>query len=54
MQVRDVMTHNVISIGVDQPILQAIRLMLQNDISGLPVVDVNGNLIGMVTEGDFM
>jgi CBS domain-containing protein len=54
MQVRDVMTHNVISIGVDQPILKAIRLMLHNDISGLPVVDANGNLIGMVTEGDFL
>jgi CBS domain-containing protein len=54
MQVRDVMTRNVISIGADQPILKAIRLMLQNDISGLPVVDANGYLIGIVTEGDFL
>jgi CBS domain-containing protein len=54
MQVRDVMTHHVISIGVDQPILKAARLMLQNDISGLPVVDAKGDLVGMVTEGDFL
>ena len=28
--------------------------MLQNRISGLPVVDAQGNLVGMVTEGDFL
>ena len=28
--------------------------MLQNRISGLPVVDTNGELVGMVTEGDFL
>ena len=28
--------------------------MLQNRISGLPVVDADGNLVGMVTEGDFL
>ena len=30
------------------------RLMLQNDISGLPVVDEDGDLVGMLTEGDFL
>jgi CBS domain-containing protein len=32
----------------------AARLMLQNRISGLPVVDAGGNLVGVVTEGDFL
>ena len=54
MQVRDVMTQNVISIAANQTILKAARLMLQNDISGLPVVDAQGVLVGMVTEGDFL
>ena len=54
MQVKDVMTRNVISITADEPILKAARLMLQNRISGLPVVDKDGALIGMVTEGDFL
>jgi len=54
MRVRDVMTRNVISIGVDQTIFEAARRMLQNHISGLPVIDAAGNLIGMVTEGDFL
>jgi CBS domain-containing protein len=54
MRVKDVMTPNVICIGADEPILKAARLMLQNRISGLPVVDKDGELVGMVTEGDFL
>lgn len=54
MQVKDVMTRNVISIGADEPVLTAARLMLQNRISGLPVVDKENELIGIVTEGDFL
>jgi CBS domain-containing protein len=54
MQVRDVMTRNVISVKADEPIVKAARLMLQNRISGLPVVDASGKLVGIVTEGDFL
>jgi CBS domain-containing protein len=54
MQVRDVMTLKVISVTVGDSILAAARLMLQNRISGLPVVDADGNLVGVVTEGDFL
>ena len=54
MRVKDAMTPNVICIGADEPVLKAARLMLQNRISGLPVVDKDGELVGMVTEGDFL
>jgi CBS domain-containing protein len=54
MQVRDIMTRNVISVGPDESIMKAARLMLQNRISGLPVIDLNGELMGIVTEGDFL
>jgi CBS domain-containing protein len=54
MQVRDVMTRKVISVNDGDSILAAARLMLQNRISGLPVVDTGGNLVGVVTEGDFL
>jgi CBS domain-containing protein len=54
MQVRDVMTRNVISVQPDESILTAARLMLQNRFSGLPVVDASGALLGVVTEGDFL
>jgi len=54
MQVRDIMTSKVIFIYADEPVLKAVRTMLQNRISGLPVVDAQGSLVGMVTEGDFL
>ena len=54
MQVRDVMTQNVISVSANETVLKAVRTMLQNRISGLPVIDAEGNLVGMVTEGDFL
>jgi CBS domain-containing protein len=54
MQVKDIMTTNVVSIGADEPVVKAARLMLQNRISGLPVIDKEGELVGMVTEGDFL
>ena len=54
MQVRDIMTRNVISVGAEESVVEAARLMLQNRISGLPVLDKEGELIGIVTEGDFL
>lgn len=54
MQVKDVMTRSVISVGVNEPVVKAARLMLQNRISGLPVVDRENELVGIVTEGDFL
>jgi len=54
MKARDVMTRTVVSIGPDATVLQAARLMLQHHISGLPVVDKDGTLIGILSEGDFL
>jgi CBS domain-containing protein len=54
MQASDVMTRNFVSIGRDAPIREAIRLMLDNRVSGLPVVDTAGKLVGILTEGDLV
>jgi CBS domain-containing protein len=54
MLVKDVMTQNVICIQANEPVVKAARLMLQNRVSGLPVVDPNNELVGIVTEGDFL
>jgi CBS-domain-containing membrane protein len=54
MKAKDVMTRNVISVDPDATVLQAARLMLQHHISGLPVVDQNGRLVGVLSEGDFL
>ena len=54
MKVADVMTREVVSISPDASVMEAVRLMLQHKISGLPVIDAAGNLQGVVTEGDFL
>lgn len=54
MKVGDVMTQKVISVLPSDEIANAIRLMLDNRISGLPVIDGEGRLVGMVTEGDLL
>lgn len=54
MRVEDVMTHHVITVSPNDFITRAVRVMLQNKISGLPVLDVDGRLVGMITEGDLL
>src|SRR5665647_732954 len=54
MKAEDVMTRDVISVDPDATVLLAARLMLQHHISGLPVIDKKGNLVGILSEGDFL
>lgn len=54
MKAEDVMTRKVISIDPDATVLQAARLMLQHRISGLPVIDKAGQIVGVISEGDFL
>jgi|SRR5271157_1858823 len=54
MKVSQVMTKHVISIQPEATIVQAIKLMLNNRLSGLPVIDRRGRLVGIITEGDFL
>jgi CBS domain-containing protein len=48
------MTRDLIAVTPDATVLQAARLMLQHHISGLPVVDASGKLVGILSEGDFL
>lgn len=52
MKVKDVMTSRVITVKEDQSKQQAARLLAQYRISGLPVVNNDNILIGVVTEYD--
>lgn len=54
MQAADIMTFGAATIRADAPVEEAARVMLQHRISGLPVMDNNGDLVGMVTEGDLL
>jgi len=54
MHAADVMTRDVATVRAGATIEEAIRLMLERHISGLPVVDDRGRLVGIVTESDLL
>jgi CBS domain-containing protein len=54
MKVQDAMTANVITVRPDVLVHKAARLMSEHGVSGLPVVDTGGRLLGLVTEGDLI
>jgi CBS-domain-containing membrane protein len=54
MKAADVMTRDVLTVGQDTPVREAIRLMLDNKISGLPVLGDGGKVVGILTEGDLL
>ena len=54
MRAYQVMTPRLTTVLVDTPVGEAAELMLTKRISGLPVVDATGKLVGIVSEGDFL
>ncbi len=54
MGAHQIMTQQVITIAADAPIVDAANSMLRNHISGIPVVDEAGRLVGIVSQGDFI
>lgn len=54
MQISDLMTHEVITVHPDTPVVDIARKMLRHDISGVPVVDRDRRLVGIVTETDLV
>jgi CBS domain-containing protein len=54
MIVADFMTRQVITVAPNAAILQAAKLMLQYKVSGLPVVDAAGYVVGIVSEHDLL
>lgn len=54
IRAKDIMTREVITVYPDTEILQAAELMLDNHLNGLPVVDRNGDLKGIICQSDLM
>jgi CBS domain-containing protein len=54
LKVKDVMTKNVIYVTKDTPVIEAIRLMAKNDITGVPVVEDDMTPIGILSEQDVL
>ncbi|MGB5511634.1 MAG: CBS domain-containing protein [Woeseiaceae bacterium] len=52
--VKDYMARTVITFKPDTDVLEAIHVLVKNRIAGAPVVDDEGNLIGMLSEYDCM
>src|SRR5574342_876407 len=51
---KDIMTKDVITVRPDTSIEELASLLVENRISGAPVVDDSGNLFGIVTENDLI
>lgn len=54
MRISELMTREVITVHPDTPVVEIARKMLQHNISGVPVVERDGRLVGIVTEADLV
>ena len=52
LTVGDAMTRDVFTVTADTPVVEVVEMLLVHKIGGLPVVDSDGTVIGMVTETD--
>jgi len=54
LRAKDVMSTDLISVNQDDPIFEAVKLLVENNISGLPVVDEKMTLTGILSEKDLV
>jgi CBS domain-containing protein len=54
MLVKEIMTEDVVTLGPYMSLRDASRIFAENDISGAPVLDADGNLVGILTERDIL
>ena len=54
LKVKDVMTKDVISVKKDLPIYDAMEIMRKKDITGMPVIEEDMTLVGVITEKDVL
>ena len=54
MRVSELMTEEVLTIGPEAPIRDVAKILVDNGISGLPVCDIEGHVLGVISEGDIL
>jgi CBS-domain-containing membrane protein len=54
MKAMDVMVRDVITVGPEADVRDAIKLLVDNDVSALPVVDAQGMVVGIISEADLV
>ena len=53
-EIENIMTKEVVTVKRDTAIRETIRIMVENNITGLPVVDDQMQLVGVISEKDIM
>src|SRR5271166_4506664 len=54
MKAMDVMVHDVVSVKPDDAVADAVKLLIEHDVSALPVVDESGHVMGVISEADLV
>jgi CBS domain-containing protein len=54
MLARDIMTRRVITVSGDAPVKDLAKLLMENSVSGVPVVDRSGKILGVISEADLL
>ncbi|MDW7739394.1 MAG: CBS domain-containing protein [Bacillota bacterium] len=54
MKIKDIMTTEVVTVSTSDSVEQCAKLLQEHNISGLPVLNEAGKVVGMVTEGDLI
>lgn len=54
MLAKEIMTRDVITVSPDASVEEVIKVLSEKGISGLPVTDQTGRLVGVVSEGDLL
>ena len=52
LQVKEIMSHNPLNVSQNDTVEHAAQIMLDHTISGLPVVDADGKVVGIITQSD--
>ncbi len=54
LKAKDIMTRNVITVSPDMEVVNATEILLKNHINGIPVLDSNGVLVGIICQSDLI
>jgi len=54
LKARDIMTENAVSVKEDTPIYEAVKLLVEHNISDMPVVEDDMTLVGILSEKDLV
>jgi CBS domain-containing protein len=54
MNARDLMSHDIVKVAPDTPLRDVAKVLLDHQMTAVPVVDSTGSVVGMVSEGDLI